>query len=319
MDQVFNELSLSGAHSNRYAALQAMHDVCMASLALEKIGFTRIVKTTADFAIREMASAYTYNDWINDKDVPKEFRVTRSLMLSRLSKSPYVDNLCHEYGMTELEEYKLEQNTPCLGLALAHIWGIPALSLAGDERFSRGEVVFLREMLAEDGTLSSEPCRTLLLLKEEDTRQHEQAIRACLRPNIDSGPSILEQATTAFPHLEFCGDAPGQLKAIDRANPYFRTIVNILWALDEAMRLVGDPKDNFMPQGIFYTARESDTTMQKPKTRAARTFLCPDGEKRVFGEHVRINIAMRVQFFSDKVQRKVYIGHVGEHLPTARF
>ena len=319
VDQIFNELSLSGAHSDKYAALQAMSEVCKASAALGDIGFNRSVRTTEDFATRELARGYTYNDWLMDKNNPSEFREIRAFMLSRCSKSPYVESLCREHGMTELEEYRFSEGSLCLGLALAHMWGIPALSLAGDSRFANDQVAFFRNIMDENGNISSEKCHVLLLSRKADVTRHEKNIRNCLFPDTPNGLALLEQSATTLPYLAFCGDAPRQLGSMDGNDMYFRTIVKILRSLNEAMRLVEECGAEFMPQEIQYIARESDSTMQMPKTRAARTFLCPDGESRLFVEHVRINIALRVQLFSHKPNRKVYIGHVGEHLPTARF
>jgi len=319
VDQIFNELSLSGAHSDKYRALQAMYDVCQASVSLEKLGFCRSVRTTRDFATRELAKGYTYNDWIVDKDARIAFKDMYSLMLSRFSKSPYVESLCQEHGMTEFEEYRFDESNHCFGLALAHIWGIPALSLAGDTRFADDEISFSRNVMDEDANIASHPCRVLRLSREADISKHEDKVRACLMPDIPNGAVLLEKAAVTFPYLAFCGDAPWQLEGMDRNDMYFRTIVGILQALNEAMRLVDRPEAEFAPQGIHYIPGERSTTMDMPKARAARTFSCPDGIRREFWEHVRINRALRVHLFSDRPNKRVYIGHVGEHLPTARF
>ena len=319
MDQVFNELSLSGAHPDKYKALQAMYDVCKASVFLEKLGYYRNVRTTEDFATRELAHGYTYNDWIMDKDVPAEFRNMRSLILSKFTQSYCVESLCREHGMTELEEYRFGENNLCFGLALAHIWGIPTLSLAGDARFANDEISFSRNVMDENANIASQPCRVLRLSHEADVTKHEDIIRSCLMPDIPNGPVLLERATTTFPYLAFCGNAPQQLKDMDKTYMYFRTIVRILRALNEAMRLIDRPEVEFAPQGIHYISGERPITMDMPKVRAARTFLCPDGIKREFWEHVRINIALRVHLFSDRPNKRVYIGHIGEHLPTAKF
>jgi len=205
VDQVFNELSLSGAHADKYEALYAMREVCSASAALVQLGFNRSVRTTEDFATRELARGYSYSDWIADKDAPLEFKDMRSLMLSRFSQSPYVESLCREHGMTELEEYRISENALCRGLALAHIWGIPALSLAGDARFADDEISFSRHVMDENGKIDSTVCRVSLVLRETDVTRHESKIRACLFPDIPNGQALLERAATALPHtISYC-------------------------------------------------------------------------------------------------------------------
>lgn len=50
----------------------------------------------------------------------------------------------------------------------------------------------------------------------------------------------------------------------------------------------------------------------------ARTFLCPDGERRVFSWHSKINYEKwRVHFIDFPATRRVLIGYVGKHLPLA--
>jgi hypothetical protein len=51
---------------------------------------------------------------------------------------------------------------------------------------------------------------------------------------------------------------------------------------------------------------------------AARTFVCPDGKKRLFSWHSKINYEKwRIHFIDAPAERRVLIGYVGRHLPLA--
>lgn len=315
MEQVFNECSLSGAHRDKYVAIVAMNHICQASAALVSFGFSRSIKTTEDFCTRELASGYTFHSWLADNDVPRE---ERTFMRSRCTQNPYVEELCQAQGMTELEEYVWHEK-PCIGLALAHLWGIPCLSLDGDVQFSAPHASITHRILQDDATFEDKSYHVLLIKNKNDVDNNEQIIRDSLFPTLQSGTDILANAAHALPYLEFCGNARSQLYNLTASDIHFSIILNIFRVLNDTMRKVVEGAQVFSPQGIDFVPRESMTTAQKPTARKARVYMCSDGKSRYFEAHIRINKAKRVHIYADNQQKKVHIGHVGEHLPTAKF
>ena len=75
--------------------------------------------------------------------------------------------------------------------------------------------------------------------------------------------------------------------------------------------------------------KESETTNTMPKLRDARTFPVPqavDGSRRIYmPAHVKVQQGgtpcPRVHFHDDAggVTGKIYVGYIGDHLPTANF
>jgi hypothetical protein len=61
---------------------------------------------------------------------------------------------------------------------------------------------------------------------------------------------------------------------------------------------------------------ESEATLKQYSKE--RTFLCPDEKKRMFSWHVRLPLGWRIHFYPEQ-PRKILIGYIGEHLPTAKF
>ena len=68
----------------------------------------------------------------------------------------------------------------------------------------------------------------------------------------------------------------------------------------------------------FEESGESEPTLNK--YGGERTFLCPDGEERLFERHVKLKECnWRIHFFPEVKTTKVIIGYVGSHLPTDKY
>ena len=62
---------------------------------------------------------------------------------------------------------------------------------------------------------------------------------------------------------------------------------------------------------------ESQTVRNHPKLRKLRTFPLPESGKSVFFQaHIKLTNGLRLHFYPDKENKKIYIGYIGKHLPT---
>ena len=80
----------------------------------------------------------------------------------------------------------------------------------------------------------------------------------------------------------------------------------------------------FAPKGFRYTAAEGKTATQgKNATAHTFTFRGVDSQGDVYAflceSHMYITDGLRVYFHADRRRGKVYIGHIGEHLPGKHF
>lgn len=315
MDQLLNELSISGGHANKYAADIAMLHLCEASDALCELGYGNAVKTPRDFASMFLASDYPVRKWFVDRELPQENRDKRRLFLTRCTKAPYLEELHDEANIQDIEEFRFQEKA-ALGLTLAHLWGCPALSLAGDERFPANMVMLSWRRLTERGEFEEQQFPVPLLCCRADVERSAEEFRHALPfPELRTGRAVLEYASQVFPSLVFSGNAEGQIRRLSGGEIYFPEIVRHLKELDKAM-LRGDTV--FRPSNIDYAPTESGTTSGNPHCRAVRTFRFPDGRDRICLAHSKIHTGYRRMYvFPDMEDRVVYIGHVGEHLPLA--
>lgn len=315
MDQLLNELSVSGRHVDKYAADAAMLDLCEASDALCRIGYGNAVKTPRDFANMALAPDYPVRKWFVDRDLPQENRDRRRLFLTRCTKAPYLEELHQEADIQDIEEFRFQEKA-ALGLTLAHLWGCPALSLAGDERFPANTVMLSwRRFTEREEWEEREFPVPLLRCRADVERGAEEFCNALPSPELRTGRAVLAHAPQVFPSLVFSRNAEGQIRRLSGGEIYFPEIVRHLKELDKAMRR-GDAE--FQPSDIDYAPTESGATSRNPQCRAARTFRFPDGRERICLAHSKIHTAYRrIYVFPDMEDRVVYVGHAGEHLPLA--
>ena len=325
MDQVFNELSLSASLPDNYAAYDALLSLKKASDRLMGFGLSAHIRVTEDFAVRRITPDCTIHEYLRRSVGGKE-KTLQQLLLSRFTDAPYVEKLCLDAGMTVLEEYTIDQDI-CKGLALASLWDIPALSLAGDSRFVPPFVTLVHNSLHEDAIeVFEEECRVGLICREEDVSFHEEDIKDRLSVSISTGEELLEYARERLTSLAFSSTAEDQLANMQRGYFLLPRIRTILETLHNSMQEAVGRQQAFLPQGFRYTPAESDTATQG-KNRQKHTFRFVESDTQgntitldlLCEAHMYITDGDRIYFTSDYGKKIVYIGHIGEHLPGKKF
>lgn len=324
MDQVFNELSLSASLPDDHAAHAALLELKKASDKLKALGFSPQIRVTEDFAVRHVTPGGTIRDYLKSSAAGKD-KTLRQWLLVRFSSAPYVEQLCADAGMTILEEYVISKDV-CKGLALASLWDIPALSLAGDARFVPPYVTLTRNSLNEaDAAVSEEECRVGLICGKEDIPHHEESIKARFYEPTNTGKELLEYAHRRLTHLRFSPVAENQLEGMLQGHILLPRIRIILEELQRAMREAVETR-NFCPKGFKYTPAESSTATQGTN-REKHTFSFANTDAQgntvtrslLCESHMRITGGARVYFYADTGKETVYVGHVGKHLPGKKF
>ena len=75
-------------------------------------------------------------------------------------------------------------------------------------------------------------------------------------------------------------------------------------------------KKEFYIHSGYEISGESTVTMQKASCVRIREFVVPGKSKELFEWHVKIGQNIRIHYYIDIEDRKVYIGHCGKHLRT---
>jgi hypothetical protein len=64
---------------------------------------------------------------------------------------------------------------------------------------------------------------------------------------------------------------------------------------------------------------EKETVRNDPRLRKVREFWLDSGEKVLFENHIKLSSGFRIYFYPDPNQRRIHVGYIGRHLPTARY
>ncbi|PSB01680.1 hypothetical protein [Merismopedia glauca] len=75
----------------------------------------------------------------------------------------------------------------------------------------------------------------------------------------------------------------------------------------------------FSTQGYsIETSGESEPTLNQ--YRQQRTFCCPNGEERLFEQHVKLRAYnWRIHFLPENPSKPLLVGYIGRHLPTVNY
>ena len=322
MDQVFNELSTASTSaqaclSDKFAVFKALYSLSKASTKLIEQGLSKQIRVTEDFMTRYFARDYSVIEWTYDTLTGRDHTV-RSLLIGRFSASPHAEKLCQQEGVTELEQYHVK-NISCSGLALAYLWGIPALSLMGNPDFTPPMVDIVYNFIDTMDEIAQETYSVGLVCEENDVSHHADAIRLVVHSILRDGQSLLMHAPDLLPYLVFSDVAREQLNNIDSTDYSFPRIRDILLELNRAMYDVEQKHmQRFNPKGFRFTPSESQTATTG-ENGARHTFTFSDNVQHLCEAHMRISASKRIYFKGIESSCKVYIGYVGEHLPTKKY
>ncbi|NNG03254.1 MAG: hypothetical protein HKM95_04040 [Inquilinus sp.] len=312
MEMIFNELSLDRPLPDSYEARDKIADFVRTMAMARILGVLGPLRTPSNFCALELAPGYSIGAWFVDETVERELK---GRLRSEATKAPYLEDMFADFEAANdaLAEVRHDGEAG-LGLGLAAFRDLPLLSFAA-ERWQETRLTV----------------ETLILTDEEEAVETQDVVnwpgpgaidrfRGWIddrqRSEIADGPSLLVQAPDVLPHLDLMPACREQLGALTGNEQPFREVVRHLLALN---RRAADWTDGTFEAGCGVPCSdESETVLSNAKLRRARTFLCDDGEAQVFSWHSKINIqAWRVHFLADPASRRVRIGYVGRHLPTA--
>ncbi|MDM5055070.1 hypothetical protein OB956_12425 [Aeromonas dhakensis] len=314
MEQIFNELSANEAYSDIFHANAGITRMLELSITLEKIGFSRSLKVTADFSNLKIAPDLTFTQWAVDKTNNFDRDLQRRL-LSAATSSPYIEE---EISNKENECGKLfdfsHKGKNSLGLGLAYLWKEPTLSLDSNMDFSGPNVDINLDEL-KDNVLSTTTVNVDTLTNKEQLDDFLKNFISSTLDEIKNGDELLEKAPSLFPFLLFGSGSQRSISNLHGKEQYFYELLRHLYELNDAIKNWRDGE--FNPKNISWSS-ESKPTMDK--YGSSREFHCVDEEKRLFTLHTKIYSAnQRIYYFPILSDKVIHIGYIGPHLQTVKF
>lgn len=312
MDLVLNERSFEPVAPSRPAAYGRIDTLVDVLVAASQRGVRGALRSTDDATERPLAQAVTLATWLNDRSVDAE---KRRRLRSALSKAPYV-----EAALTQLEASSEATLDVYLGAALsrsatlAHRLDAPLVS-CDVAPWDRDPLTARLETLEAD-TLVEQVLELCNLYSVDSVERRTPWLRERLQQELANGAELVQRARELLPRLDFVDAARAQLRALTGSERVFRFVLQHLFALNDRAAQWSHDEPSFTAGYRFRCSDESQATLAK--YRAARTFMCPDGQARCFSMHSKVNVdAWRIHFIPDRAALRVLVGYVGPHLPTA--
>jgi hypothetical protein len=321
---VFNELAVSPIYRNgSWSKYDANEWLKQFSLLLHKAAQKNVsgLRTYSHPHQIELIKGYTLLEWFSDSQFDLELRLllqTKFAELSRILEFPE-----NQQG-NPLIQY-LHNNKDAYGLGAAHLMESLAISLnTGNKRWRKNLLdIKIMEMVEDEADLVEYDETVRHMCEESHLQSHEKWIAERLKTIVRNGKELLKKAQEWYPNLLFCKDAEAQLKQLPGNTPEFRRIITRLFELERYCQQW--EHGGFEVNAIPNASNESDSTMQQ--YGRLRMFICPDGQSRSFGFHLkgipghwRIHIWPDVEGVfreSSDSRRKILIGYIGRHLPTS--
>lgn len=315
---VFNELSAQGEHQSQteYEARTWMAEFAHVITASRKLGL-KALKVKADFFETQLVKGYHIRAWLRDRNVDREQQ--RRIRSVGTALWPLPDDIAQAEAEQMAFEFK-HQGHPAFGLGSAYLLESVAISLNTAPNWQLPTILLnIEEFDAESDSLISrqEPVRHVSQITH--LTHHQTWLQDRFSTSVADGRYLLEKCTAWFPNLHFIENAQKQIEAMDRGTPQLRQVVIKLFELQNYCANWtegGFDKEQLASK----TSPESPTVRNNPTLRRQRTFLMPNNSEAFFEWHIRLTPnEWRLYFLPDPQKRIMYIGYIGQHLPTAKY
>src|SRR5579859_1259350 len=318
LEMVLNELSLRPLARDVYAARQRMAEFVQTINVATRQGFRGMLRTSTDFNAEELAPDYPVMRWVNDKSVEPDLR---NFYLKLATNAPFLIDV-HDSSIQEsfgLSDFFWGEEQ-AIGLGVAFLLDALAVSFRSDSCWFDSHLQLKISQIGDDGELTDTfediPHASHYSHIHEHLAWISRRLRSNARTEVHEGLDIWSGKEKWFPHLYFCDKVREQFQELHRGDPRLLSILKRLYELEDYC--------NGWQHGPFDHTKINKATPESPDTLevygSERTFLCYDGEFRVFSWHIRLTPGpWRIHFFPLPEEKKLIIGYIGHHLNTVKF
>jgi hypothetical protein len=245
-------------------------------------GLGRTVRTNEAFQTIELAPGYGLQQWRND---PSGNRDEQRFFGTLLTRSPHLDGLIDSLiQRADLSEVRFHGRS-AMGLHAALLLDAIAISWPSDDLWDTSCLMVQYQSLSDQLELEESEVSILHCSHAGHWSSHREGIEYRQKTAINSGVELWERHEQLFPHLEFCGDAPDQIRSLSGNEAHFRWVVNCLFVAEEECAL--------WQEGEFPHAKlpgpatgESQSVQNDPELRRHRMFRT-SGEVLMFEHHMK--------------------------------
>lgn len=317
MQLVVNDLSVKFPCQSEQQAQEIMKEFIEIYSCVKDVLEDDRVFLDKDYRSYELAQNYRFEQWLNDKRIDIELkRKFRTIMNRSYTFDSEVFEKEHHWKMDA--EFLHEELVSRSCQLVYEIEGI-LISFLTNAYWKNASIGGVYTYLDETGEIISESAEIPNVSCKEnvmDFRKRQESILALQeRKKIHSGMDIFLGKDEMFPNLIFCDNVIKQLKTeiggAEAGQVYRR--------LKELQVVAEEMKDKFEFEKLTHATPETELTLQMFADE--HRIQLPNGMRQIFSWHVRFTGAYAGRIFFEPVpkERKVYIGHIGRKLPTAKY
>lgn len=321
---VFNELSLEQPSTTIEEARYRMsHFIQTIAAATGKKYKLKLVIEDAEFYDRQLAPGYSVTRWFNDKELSQTQKEQKNLFMKFVSNRPDL------IGCNDDRELFMNCSWQCnqaIGLCKALSLDTIAISVPSAPWDNVSYVQVLVKELSDDGDwLPDRLANVLHVSSPEHLEEHAEWIELRLKAEknqrlqqIQTGDDVWTKRSLFHPALEFCAGVEQQLHHHNPQREHIKAIRLRLYYLQQyCQQWISGRFDYKKLAGN--ASPESEATLENKEYKQKRTFLCPDGQERLFRWHLKMHDGWRLHFYPDEERRKIIVGYIGPHLPTVKY
>lgn len=318
IELVLNELSLLPLAENKQLARQHVQQFLRTVSAAKKLRTNNFVRCPENIHRKFLADGYSIGDWLKDTEVDQ---VLRSSLRSLVTiKSPYWrDDLDLEQKViSRLFEFNNQEGATGLGVT-ALLNGL-AVSFLSDELWNQTQfdVKIITEIQDDDGeSLTTEEIIPVRHISQPNhLANHQDWVKQRLTIMPETGQILWENRQQWFPNLEFCSDTKPQILTLTHQMLF--PVTEHLISLQRYCEFWTDGNFDYEQFPSRRISPESQATLRDYWRE--RTFMCPDGQDRLFNWHLKLTpMEWRIHFFPISETKRIIVGYVGPHLPTVKY
>lgn len=314
LEMILNELSLENTVDDKRVARELMTKfIKTLTLAVNK-GITTLRTENRIYDII-IAPNYPISKWLNDDQVDLE---QRDFLLTLETQTPLLKEITDTVirDKVDLSDFNCQGET-ARELGISYLLDNLAISFNSDTKWNNSHLDLEFTSLDENQDLINTKIKVNHASLEIHIEEHKDWIKQRIQLTINDGKELWHRKEQLFPALEFCESVGKQLKDIRTRQLELQLVIKALFELQNCSKNWSDGA--FSTQGYsIETSGESEPTLNQYSQQ--RTFGCPDGEERLFEQHVKLKACnWRIHFLPESPSKAIIVGYIGRHLPTDKY
>ena len=270
----------------------------------------------------ELTPGYYWQDWYSGTATrDPSLKEQAQAFLSISTRQPFfLSDELEAALLIDVEHCESKNSFAALKAAVWHDAAI--ISLPTRNPWNDSPIMVQTHKMNDAGEIRAEVSWVENFYSLENFSKIEQSLHDARHAAMRSGKDIWENRDNLFPNLEFCGNAPDQLRTwshrlscLEQSREAMRVLDLFAekWGIGEIHEYTHETL-----RGLGLTHRvtgESETCVNNRTRLLLRTFhLHTTGEAAFFENHIKITLGFRIYFYCDIRDRSVHVGYIGPHL-----